>query len=147
MLRRRGAVLVGSFALFTVACPGPPPSHPTPPAEPRLAWLDPCGGCSPLAYCAPWVIDAERACSRDDDCVEIRIDYGRVDCPWGLWGGGGPSFSASKAAEEALRARMAKEDVCVMQSHLGGTGPCRPPPIACVEHLCRYAEGPNFYAL
>jgi hypothetical protein len=93
------------------------------------------------------VSDADRACQRDDDCVEIRIDYGQTSCPWGFWGGGGPSLTASKSAEAAVRARMAKEDICAMSSHLGGAGPCHPPPVACIEHLCRYSDGPNLYAL
>lgn len=124
----------------------PPPAASGAAADHRLTWLNPCGECSPREFCAGWVTDADLHCDRDSDCNQVTIDYPQTDCPWGLYGGGGPSLVISHAAEATVRARMAKQDVCAMDSHLKGGGPCRAPPPACVDHACRYSDAPNVYA-
>jgi hypothetical protein len=139
-------LLAGCPSAPPPAVTAPPPASSANPGQ-ALAWLNPCSGCSPTSYCASWVTDVDLGCDADADCIEVRIDYPEKSCSWGLWGGGGPSLVVSRAAAVAVRARMAKEDICAQAPHMGGGGPCRPPPPACLQHKCRYAEGPNQYVL
>lgn len=141
LLRRSTALAV--VGIVIAAC-GPGPEHAKRKVSAREL-LGPCVSCSPESYCTDLVKPDERACATVDDCMDVGVSWPSTDCPWGLFGG---SFSvlASKAAEPAVKARLARIDPCTHKDHVSMGSVCRGPAAACLAGRCAYPAGPPHHA-
>lgn len=141
LLRRCCAL--ATVGLVVAAC-GPGPEHAKNKVSAREL-VGPCVSCSPEAYCTDLVKPDERACATAEDCTVVRMSWPSTDCPWGLYGG---SFTvlASKAAGQAVHARMQRLDACTHKDHISMGSVCRGPAAACIAGRCAYPGGPAEHA-